>query len=455
MRKTRMALRNTGRLGDQRGLALFTVTVFVFIVTLVGLAYFAVAGYETHGALYRQNSSEAFYLADAGVEHARSEFIKDMNWMGPLTDVPAGNGKYSVTVAPGTWNGSPTYDLDGVDLDVLKIHSEGEVRNARRAIDTWVTVPNVFFGDLMIVMNDLDSNGNICLGGNIHANNEADFGPHDVHLKCGTYTEKFHLDPPTIHTEPSYYAGSTYYYVIAVNLPGEPLHAKVYDAEWNPLNSTFPAPYDSLRSIMTMNGGHVEYNFQDADMVKYFDPDTRYFKADTLAGQHSVVVNFAAVLLPFPANTADINIQRPQEDPSITQTFINTRFTGGSEEQRLDTKFWSGGTMTFQGNPKFEPSNGVAIVCHNFDQGNAKLTIGTPGHPALLYVTHDVNDVQGDFKLQGAVIVLHDWYSQGGPSLTYDKNLLQILPPSLGVTEPEGGSGQMLVLEWREVAANP
>ncbi len=99
-----------GRLGDQRGLALFTVMVFIVIVVLIGLAYFAVAGYETHRAIYRQNSSEAFYLADAGIEHARAEFIKDLDWSDSL-HVTAGNGTYSVGVHDATWNGSPTYEV--------------------------------------------------------------------------------------------------------------------------------------------------------------------------------------------------------------------------------------------------------------------------------------------------------------------------------------------------------
>ena len=214
MRKTRMTLGNFGRLGDQRGLALFTVTVFVFIVTMVGLAYFAVAGYETHGALYRQNSSEAFYLADGGVERARAEFAKDLAWRGPLADVAEGNGAYSVTVTDATWNGSPTYS-SRASRSYPEGPLRGQVKNAKRAVDTWVTVPNSGINEEHDRHERYRRQGNICLDGHIHANGDADFGHNDVHLKCGgTYTEGFHLDPPPIYTDPATTPTSTYYYVV-------------------------------------------------------------------------------------------------------------------------------------------------------------------------------------------------------------------------------------------------
>ena len=61
----------------EEGYSVFTVTVFAFIIIIAGFAIYAVASYETKGALYRQNSSEAFYLADGAIERARAKFLEN------------------------------------------------------------------------------------------------------------------------------------------------------------------------------------------------------------------------------------------------------------------------------------------------------------------------------------------------------------------------------------------
>ncbi len=390
MRKTRMTLGNFGRLGDQRGLALFTVTVFIFIVTIVGLAYFAVAGYETHGALYRQNSSEAFYLADGGVERARAEFAKDLAWRGPLTDVAEGNGVYSVTVTDATWNGSPTYTIKGIPLDILKVHSEGTVRNAKRAIDTWVTVPNFGINEEMIVMNDIDAKGNICLDGHIHANGDADFGKNDVHLDCGgTYTEGFHLDPPKIYTEPGHYPNSTYYYVVGNSLmkPGDSASREDLRPERGVEIQSVPG--DSMTCVIVVRGRRVfSYDFKGGDVAHYFDPVNGVFKLDTVAGNTSVVVNFGAIIASLPASIADIQIQMTGGQ-SIKTTIINTRFFGATDDDRLNWTKWPGGTLRLQdqghlrtgqrpgpGGPRLRPKRRPG---HRRDRGQSGTSLRDPG----------------------------------------------------------------------------
>ncbi len=449
-----MTLGNTGRLGDQRGLALFTVTVFVFIVTLVGLAYFAVAGYETHGALYRQNSSEAFFLADAGVERARAEFAKDLAWRGPLTDVAEGNGAYSVTVTDATWNGSPTYTIKGIPLDILKVHSEGTVRNAKRAIDTWVTVPNFGIAKQMIVMRDIDAKGNICLDGDIHANGDADFGKDDVHLKCGgTYTEGFYLKPPKIYTEPGHYPNSTYYYVVGNNIrgPGEPIDAKIFDRNGVEIQTALG---DSLVGIVGGGGALFSYDFKSGDVAHYFDPVNGVFKLDTAAGNTSVVVNFGAIIASIPASVADIQIQMTGGQ-SIKTTIINTRFFGATDDDRLNWMKWRGGTLRCKTKATFEPDNGVAMVLFDFDQNAAQVTVGTAANPALLYVTRDVPLINGNMSITGALIVLRDLTTRGGPTLTYNDGFIQKLPFGTDWWTNAGTTGEMVVLDWREVAPNP
>ncbi len=338
----------------------------------------------------------------------------------------------------------------------------GEVKNGRRAVDTWVTVPNAAIGELMIVMNDLDSGGNICLDGKIHVNGDADFGKNDVHLKCGSYTEGFEILPPKIYTDPGHYPECTYYYVVGSTIPtaGGKHQARIYDRYFNDISTALGDSLVDVNPTYDSAAKRFTFVFKDADTDHYFTGANPVFKVDTAAGDRAVVVNFGEFLVGSPPTTADVEIRTPIPDPSITATIINTRFVGGSDDQRLDTKFWTGGWMTFSGNPRFEPEAGVAMIVHNFSQGHAKLTVGTEENPALLYVTHDVDaptggsgGVNGDFSLTGALIVLHNWASTGGPSLTYNLGFLDKLPIDDFYNEP-GTSGLMVVLEWREVAAD-
>jgi hypothetical protein len=99
----------------------------------------------------------------------------------------------------------------------------------------------------------------------------------------------------------------------------------------------------------------------------------------------------------------------------------------------------------------FEPSNGIALITQNVDQSNAQVQIGTEAHPALLYVTGDVDDVQGQFSVTGSVIVLRDWKSEGGPDIIFNPGFIPKLPPYL--KDFFGGkSGVTELLDWREVA---
>lgn len=435
---------------DEQGIALITVMVFALVVTLMGFAYFAMASYETKGALYRERSSEAFFLADGGIERARGEFIEDLAWRGPVDSTDMGTGSYRVTAEESSWNGLTEID----EMPILKLHSEGRAKNAKRAVDTWVTVPSIIQSRLMIVMNEIDAGGNFCLDGTIHANVDADFGPNDVHLKCGgEYTEGFALKPPKIYTEPARYNNCTYYYVVpnTMLLPGEPIHAKIFDRFWNDITVAVDGDAYGLEELMSVSAGKFRYGFKPGDVQTWFDFAAGKFRL--APGDSSVVVNFGEPYVAFPSALSDIELQQNPGDASIRTTIINTRFTGASEDQRLDSKFWTGGWCYFKTATTFEPAAGIALICHDFDQGNAQATFGTPANPALLYVTHDVDDVQGGFTVNGAVIVLHDWESTGGPNLTYDPDFIQKIPSDMNFTHGPGTSGVMYVLEWREVAA--
>ena len=84
------------------GYTLLAVMIFVLVLTIAGSMFFAMASYETKGAMYRERSSEAFYLADGAVERARAKLLDDRSWRAGWSDVQAGRGHYDLTIRDST-----------------------------------------------------------------------------------------------------------------------------------------------------------------------------------------------------------------------------------------------------------------------------------------------------------------------------------------------------------------
>jgi hypothetical protein len=440
--------------GDERGFALLTVVVFSFLVVITGMAFFAMASYETKAAIYGEDTAEAFYLADAGIELARSELLNEGTWRGPVASTALGAGTFFVNTVDSVY--AATGD------SALYIYSEGHVRRATRAVEVWFEVKPPEEATALLVMRDLDaSHGNICISGHVHANGDADFGSGDVHLKCGgTYTDGFRLDPPAIYTEPAYYPNSTYYYVQGKYTPKVgPTPAKtealVFDRDGNDITASLPnvltplVTYDKVNSVFSYN---FDGNLAGMAAVDYFfGTGSPFFAADTAAGNTSVVVNFGTYYGGTPA-TSDLTLKSSSNTASVTATIINSRYTGTPGGDRLDWNNWTGGWTYMKTKLTFEPSNGIALITQNVDQSNAQVQIGTEAHPALLYVTGDVDDVQGQFSVTGSVIVLRDWVNQGGPDITFNPGFIPLLPPYLEGFPFGGKSGVTELLDWREVA---
>ena len=154
----------------ERGFALFAVTVFVFIVTITAFGFFTMASYETEGALYRQESSESFHLADGAIERARAKFLEDRSWRAGWTTEPEGRGTYDLAVQDTVYMGD----------DAVYLLATGRVGDGVRSIEVMADVPPTGLGVPLLLMGDADVGGNLCLYGHAHVNGDADFGPNDV-----------------------------------------------------------------------------------------------------------------------------------------------------------------------------------------------------------------------------------------------------------------------------------
>jgi len=426
------------------GYALLAVMVFVVVIILAVLSFFALPGYETNASLYRQESSEAFYLADGAIERARAKILEDYTWRDGWANVPAGRGDYDLTVQDTTFMG-----LD----NVIRLVGTGRVQQATRRIEVMAEVMASAFSLTMLIMGDADVGGNLCLNAAAHVVGVADFGPNDSHLACdGEYTAGFNIEPPPLYTDPAHFPNATYYYVRGAEIGGV-YQARIFNSMGFDITSALG---DSLTTVTTYNPGTgtFSYRFDSTQLIdRYFDEVTGVFRRN--AGDVAVVVNFGEAPLVNPPGLNGVSALELNGSlgSQINATIINTRFIGVTESQRSDTGFWMGGLTTTK-QIRLEPSYGLGIVAHNFMKEGASISrLGTDATPALIWVTGDVVSVNSNFELTGSLICLDDWTSTGGPDINFDPDFIGNLPQYLIDSFSPGVSGTMNVLRWRELAS--
>lgn len=439
------------QLPGRQGFALPTVMIFAFILLIAGMSFFAIASYETKGALYREGSSEAFYLADGAIERARAKFLEDRTWRDGWTAVPAGRGTYDLRVTDTTWAGFER---------PVHLVATGHVLNANRRVDVIADVPTSAFDLPLLVMGDAEIGGNLCLNGDAHVNGDATGGggSGDPHFVCGgAYTEGFDIEPPPIYTDPGHFPNGTYYYVRGTQVGGY-AHATVY----NGLGVDITAATGDLADVTTYNNAQRTYTFSfdnGIKIAKYFDEVTGAFRP--LGGDVAAVVNFGEMPLDPPLALAHSLIF---DGPSanIHATILNSRFLGATDTQRIDYRYWDGWDDASDSRRieikqvTFEPYLGIAMITENLEKtGTAAAVLGTAAWPALVYVTKDIVTINSSFNLLGSLIVLNDFHSTGGPTITYDEGFMDNIPDYLRESWPSEISGTLKVIRWSEIAASP
>lgn len=90
--------------GRDEGFALIAVVLLTFLITVVGLALYAVAGYEVRQAQYQRDCAQAFWAAETGLDRtvnyltSRTTVLK--TYEKKYSNEPVGNGSYSVEITP-------------------------------------------------------------------------------------------------------------------------------------------------------------------------------------------------------------------------------------------------------------------------------------------------------------------------------------------------------------------
>ena len=120
-------------LSNQKGMALLTTLIFVFILVTLGVALLTMTSNDIKLSALQRDSTKAFYLAEAGIQKAIKELDEEFSWRVGFDNEPLGDGNYTVVVKG--------YDDDPSNIPEyqVRIISTGKVNNPEREIIVFVT----------------------------------------------------------------------------------------------------------------------------------------------------------------------------------------------------------------------------------------------------------------------------------------------------------------------------
>jgi len=430
------------------GYVLLAVTVFVFVVILGGMAIFSTTSSESRLATYGQESTEAFYLADGAIERARARLSNDSDWRTGWNNVAAGNGTYSLTLRDTLVGGDP-----GVAMTAI-----GEVRRARRAIEAVAELPAT--GTPLAVWSDRWAYilGRVWIYDRAHCNGNVWTGFGNNGIQAGTLTDEPNIPMLSMYTTADRFPNTTYYDVRCVT-GGGPARAVIRDGDGNDITAVLG---DDMHTVVQFSNASRRFTITFngvGNFNRYFHPTTGLFvKAP---GDSAVVVNFGNPPEAGPPGTRDTVAiyllgSNSANMPIITQTLINTRFTGSSESQRTTSSAWRG-EMIYTSNITMEPENGIAIISHyHYATGNGQSSIGTVDQPAFVYATNSAYVLWGRVSHRGSVASLNMWLilsiiGNARVEYTWDGGFLGDVPFWLADQWPGGTAATLNIASWREI----
>lgn len=109
-------------LRDERGVTLVTVMIIILLMTLLGAGILTSAIMENKVIQSLEDQKQAFYLAQAGIEYARFQLQKSLNWRTTGYTETLGNGQFTLKVTD-----------SGAQL--FKISSTGKVGRISRTLE--------------------------------------------------------------------------------------------------------------------------------------------------------------------------------------------------------------------------------------------------------------------------------------------------------------------------------
>jgi Tfp pilus assembly protein PilX len=184
MRKKEIKINKTVNiLSNQKGMALLTTLIFVFILVTFAVTLLTMTSNDTKLSALQRDSTEAFYIAEAGIEKAfwylntsTDNGGYGLNWRtnGVILQEPypvvESTNYYQVTVEDNT---NPTGTIiitsKGVVFDGNKVYGSRKIEvKAKKGISP---VSDIAYNYAIATESDLTFNGNVqVFGGDVHAN---------------------------------------------------------------------------------------------------------------------------------------------------------------------------------------------------------------------------------------------------------------------------------------------
>jgi hypothetical protein len=154
---------------NQKGMALLTTLIFVFILVTFAVALLTMTSNDTKLSALQRDSTKAFYIAEAGIEKTlydlKKDFESSQDWKDgningyTSSEVPFGEGTYTVT-------------LDIKFSNNVTIKSKGKYDNSIRYVQVDATVGSLSIWDNAIFAGSGASgrviNGNADIRGSVH-----------------------------------------------------------------------------------------------------------------------------------------------------------------------------------------------------------------------------------------------------------------------------------------------
>jgi len=179
MRKNKKNYRIKNLLSNQKGMALLTTLIFVFILVTFAVALLTMTSNDTKLSTLQRESTRAFYLAETGIEKA-------MWYLNTPVDL---GGKGLMWTDPSYHDGTPTefYDVSisyvpgPPEIKTListgNVREGGEYNKGTRKIEVKLEKGVAPSGGLnythaIFTNNDMTINGSVSVKGNIHSNED-------------------------------------------------------------------------------------------------------------------------------------------------------------------------------------------------------------------------------------------------------------------------------------------
>ena len=397
---------------NQKGMALLTTLIFIFILVSFGVALLSMTSSDIKLSALQRDSTKAFYIAEAGIEkvlwylNTPLDGGKGFSWRPDQEEenYPAGSTNYyQVTVEDDT---DPDKDIiiitsRGVVFDGNKVYGNRKIEV--EAIKGVLPSDNLSYEYAIATDTSMVLQGNIKITGNIHSNGT-----------IGVAGEAYNLDGYS----------SAVVSNDAVGKDGLSPSGEEYDEEHPTVDFNF---YEELSTVSIYEG--VFYDINGA--TKYFNTDGQVIK-----GIHFIVGNVEIssnthLFIEGGAIFATGTITS-KGNAQITHTRRTVNIHEGCE-----------GCCWDPNDPCYDPlcNNPFALVA----KGDITLggTINTQG----IIQTEATFTSNGDINVEpGAIYADEGIFHGGGGSMNvvYDEYLI-------GITVPGTGSPYYVIISWQEI----